>query len=77
MIPAEAVARLRLARTDGIGPVTFRRLLGHAWQRGRCAGRPAAHGARRGAPLTLCPEAEALREMDALRRMGGRFDLRR
>jgi len=73
MIPAEAVARLRLARTDGIGPVTFRRLLG---QHGSAAAALAAlprQAARRGAPLTLCPEGDALREMDALRRLGGQF----
>src|SRR5690349_20754815 len=71
--PAEALARLRLARSDGIGPLTFRRLLErHGTARAALAALPrlASH---RGAPVTLLPEAEARREMDALHRMGARL----
>jgi len=70
---AEALARLRLARTDGIGPLTIRRLL--ARYGSACAAIAALPGlaARSGRPLALVPEAVAEREMAALDRMGGRF----
>ncbi|MDO9708431.1 DNA-processing protein DprA [Paracraurococcus lichenis] len=71
--PAEALARLRLARTDGIGPLTFRRLLErHGSAQAALAALPRL-AARRGTPLALCPEAEARREMGALHRMGARL----
>jgi DNA processing protein len=70
---AEALARLRLARTDGIGPVTFRRLLArHGSAIAALAVLPGI-AARRGTRLTVCPEADALRETAALHRLGGRF----
>lgn len=62
-------ARLRLARTDGIGPLTFRRLL-------------ARHGSAEAALEALPgmamrfeppPESEIRREEAALARLGGRF----
>ena len=70
---AEDLARLRLARTDGIGPVNFRRLLS---QHGNATAALTALprlAARRAAPLILCPEADALREITAVHRLGGRF----
>lgn len=71
--PAEALARLRLARTDGIGPLTFRRLLErHGSAQATLQALPRI-AARRGAPLALCPEAEARREMGALHRLGARL----
>lgn len=70
---AELLARLRLARTDSIGPVTFRRLLArHGTALAALAALPAI-AARRGTRIALCPEADALREMEALHRLGGRF----
>jgi DNA processing protein len=70
---AEALARLRLARTDGIGPLTFRRLLErHGTAIAALAALPRL-AARRGAPFALHPEAEARREMEALQRMGARL----
>lgn len=70
---AELLARLRLARTDSIGPVTFRRLLArHGNALAALAALPGI-AARRGTRLALCPEADALREMAALHRLGGRF----
>jgi len=70
---AEALARLRLARTEGIGPLTHRRLLErHGSGRAALAALPGL-AARRGAPFAVPPAAEAEREMDALHRMGGRF----
>ncbi|MCO6417433.1 DNA-processing protein DprA [Siccirubricoccus sp. KC 17139] len=71
--PAEALARLRLARTEGIGPLTFRRLLErHGSAAAALAALPRL-AARRGAPFTPFPEVEARREAEALARLGGRF----
>lgn len=66
MSAAEDLARLRLARTDGIGPATFRRLLD------RHGSAVSALAALPG-PLAPLPEAEARREMEALDRLGGVF----
>lgn len=70
-----SVERLRLARTDGVGPVTYRRLLDRF-------GTPAAaldalpglaRGAGRASPPAI-PGLDAVRrEMDGLERLGGRF----
>lgn len=70
-----SVERLRLARTDGVGPVTYRRLMARF-------GNPAAaldalpglaKGAGREAPPAI-PSLDAVqREMDGLARLGGRF----
>ncbi|MCB4824461.1 DNA-processing protein DprA [Roseicella aerolata] len=71
--PAEAIARLRLARTEGIGPLTFGRLLErHGTATAALAALPRL-AARRGAPFALHPESEARREMEALHRMGARL----
>lgn len=70
---ADALARLQLARTEGIGPATFRRLLA---RHGSAAAALAAlpfHTARTGKPLTPPMAAEAEREMAALHRLGGRL----
>lgn len=70
---AEALARLRLARTEGIGPLTFRRLLQrHGSARAGLAALP-TYAAERTAPLTAPPEADALREIEQVGRLGGRF----
>ena len=67
------LARLRLARTEGIGPLTFRRLLArHDDAEAALAAVPALP-ARRGGPLTPPTEAGARREQAALERLGGRF----
>jgi DNA processing protein len=68
---AEALARLRLARTDGIGPTTFRRLLDrHGSARAALAALPRI-AASSGRALTPFPEDAARREAEALARMGG------
>lgn len=73
MPAGEALARLRLARTEGIGPLTFRRLLErHGSARASLAALP-GHAAQRGAPLRPPSEAEAAREMEAVARQGGCF----
>ncbi|MDN3568319.1 DNA-processing protein DprA [Paeniroseomonas aquatica] len=70
---AEELARLRLARTDGIGPVNFRRLMArHGSAAAALAALPRL-AARRGTPLVICPEADARREWAAVQRLGGRF----
>ncbi|GAA0581740.1 DNA-processing protein DprA [Craurococcus roseus] len=68
--PADAVARLRLARTDGIGPQTFRRLLERFGSAAAALEEMPGYGRGR---LRAPPEAEALREMDAVAALGGSF----
>ncbi len=70
MRPAESLARLRLSRTEGIGPQTFRRLLArHGSAEAAVADLPRL-AAWRGAPLALAPEAAVRREAEALERLG-------
>ncbi len=67
------LARLRLSRTEGIGPATYRRLLArHGSAEAALAALP-QHAARTGKPLIPPPPGEVEREMAALARMGGRF----
>lgn len=69
--PAESLARLRLARTDGVGPATFRRAIerhGSAVAALEALPRIAAAAGR---PIAPCPVAAAEREMEALARLGG------
>ena len=66
---------LRLARTDGVGPVTFRRLLARFESLDSAiAALPslARAGGRAQAP-TVPPAGDAEREIAALRKLGGRF----
>jgi DNA processing protein len=69
MDAAEELARLRLARSEGVGPTTFRRLLS------RFGSAKAALGAlpRMPRPITPWPADLAEREAAALARIGGRF----
>lgn len=73
MTPAEALARLRLARTDGIGPLTMRRLLSRYGSAGAAIEALPRLAARGGRQIALVPAGEAEREMAALERHGGRF----
>ncbi|MBR0679186.1 DNA-protecting protein DprA [Roseomonas eburnea] len=67
------LALLRLARTDGIGPLTFRRLLArHRDPEAALAALPAL-SAKRSTPYVPQPESEARREIAALAKRGGRF----
>lgn len=69
----EDLACLRLARTEGIGPATFRRLIArHGSARAALDALP-GHAARSGRPLIPFPEAQAERELAALTMLGGRF----
>jgi DNA processing protein len=70
---SERLERLRLVRTESIGPVTFRQLLArYGSAAAAIEALPAL--ARRGArsrPLHICPRDQAERERDGLAAMGG------
>lgn len=67
------LARLRLARTDGIGPLTFRRLLArHGGPEAALDALPAL-SARRAVPYAPPSESEARKEVATLARHGGRL----
>lgn len=70
---AQALARLRLARTDGIGPLTYRRLLQRHGS--AAAALEALPGlAARGGSVLRAPPADAIRrELEEVAAMGGRF----
>ncbi len=66
---------LRLARTDGVGPLTFRRLLArYGSAAASLAALPAlARGGGRSAPPAVPAAVEIERERDRLGKLGGRF----
>jgi DNA processing protein len=69
----ERLARLRLARTETIGPAAFRQLLARYSSAARAI-EALPELARRGGrdrPLRICTRAEAERERDGLARLGG------
>jgi DNA processing protein len=71
---SERLDRLRLIRSENVGPVTFRSLL-RRFGSARAAIQALPDLARRGgraAPLRICPAAQAEAELDAARRMGAR-----
>ena len=69
----DSISLLRLARTEGIGPLTVRKLIArHRSGEAALAALPAL-SAGRAAPYVPPSEAEAQREADALARLGGRF----
>jgi DNA processing protein len=73
--PRERLDRLRLARSENVGPVTFRRLIerfGSAAAAMEALPNLARQGGRRG-PIRLCPEADALREVEAIERLNARL----
>ncbi|RAI58364.1 DNA-processing protein DprA [Roseicella frigidaeris] len=70
---AEALARLRLARTEGIGPLTYQRLLERHGSAGAALAALPRLAARRGAPFAVPPAAAARREVEALQRLGGQL----
>ncbi len=67
------LARLRLARTDGIGPLTFRRLLARYDDPDAALAALPDLSSRRSAPYEPPSEAEARKEAAALAKRGGRF----
>ena len=67
--------RLRLARSEGVGPVTYRRLLrryGSA-EAALDALPGLARAGGRSAPLRIPTASDAIREMDGIARLGGRL----
>ncbi|MGG5807820.1 DNA-processing protein DprA [Falsiroseomonas sp. CW058] len=73
MTPTESLARLRLARGEGIGPATFRRLLArHGSGVAALAALPRI-AAQSGRPLLAGPADAAEREMEALHRIGAQL----
>ncbi len=71
----DALDRLRLARTEGVGPVTYRRLLGRYGEAGAALDavpQLARAGGRSSAPV-IPTRAEAAREIAAVRRFGAHF----
>ncbi|OSZ72015.1 DNA protecting protein DprA [Sphingomonas sp. IBVSS1] len=69
-LPADAVSRLRLIRTDSIGPVTYRQLIarfGDAQTALDALPDLARRGNRR---LAICPEAAAVAELETAARLG-------
>ena len=74
---ADRLARLRLARSEGVGPRTYLRLIAHFGSAaGALAALPgmSARGGRR-RPLRPCPEEDAEAELAALEEAGGRMIL--
>lgn len=66
---------LRLLRSENVGPVTFRRLLGR-FGSARAALEVLPEMARRGGrtrPIRLCPPETALREFESAQRLGARL----
>ncbi len=73
--PAEKLARIRLARTQAVGPVTFHDLVGrYGSARAALGALPelAQRGGRR-APLRIAAIADAERELDAHARLGAQL----
>ena len=68
----ERLARLRLARSEGVGPVTFRELIRRFGSAGEAlaAAPDLARRAGRTTPLRLATAAEAQREVEAGERLG-------
>ncbi len=68
-----ATAFLRLARTEGVGPITYRRLLARFGDpEAALEALPAlARAGGRGQPVRLCTRDEAEREQEAVARLGG------
>lgn len=69
-VPADAISRLRLIRTDSIGPVTYRQLISRFGD-AQTALKALPDLARRGnRQLALHPEAEAIAELETAATLG-------
>ena len=75
MTPAERLARVRLSRTSGIGPLTYRRLLARfATAEEAIDALPGlARAGGRSDPLRVPPPGDVEREMARLAKLGGRM----
>jgi DNA processing protein len=72
---SDAVEQLRLIRTEGVGPLTYKRLMARfAGVEAAMAALPdLARAGGRTTPFRLASRAEAEREMAQLQKLGGRF----
>lgn len=70
MIPADAVARLRLIRSENVGPVTYRQLIARFGNAVAALAALPDLAARRGGSLKISDAAAAERELAALDRFG-------
>lgn len=71
----EKVARLRLIRTENVGPITFRELINH-YKSAEKAIEILPELAKRGGrkkPLTACPISQINKEIDDLNKAGGQL----
>ncbi len=75
MTEAELLDRLRLARTDGVGPVTYRRLLSRFTTAAEAldALPSLAQSGGRATPPVIPAASVARREMDSVAKLGGRI----
>ena len=75
MTEAELLDRLRLARTDGVGPVTYRRLLSRFTTAAEAldALPGLAKSGGRATPPTIPATSVAQREVDSVAKLGGRI----
>jgi DNA processing protein len=71
----DTIDKLRLARTEGVGPVTWRRLIAQfvTAQAALAALPKLARDGGRTAPIKIPSKADAARELEKLHRLGGRM----
>ncbi|NMM44147.1 DNA-protecting protein DprA [Rhodospirillaceae bacterium KN72] len=72
----ERVNRLRLIRSENVGPVTYRQLMRRFGSAGAALDALptlASRGGRKSRRLVICPPGDAEREIEALHAIGGRF----
>lgn len=74
-VAGDRVDRLRLIRTEGVGPLTYRRLLARfgSVHQAIAALPELARSGGRSAPVRLTSRAEAEREITKLHKLGGKF----
>jgi DNA processing protein len=72
---SDVLDRLRLARTEGVGPITYRRLLGRYQSAAEAiAALPElARAGGRGSPLAVPPAAVAERELERVQKLGAKL----
>lgn len=71
MTPAERLARLRLARTPGIGPLTFRKLIARFHQAKDAIDALPDFSRDAGRPTTVTPASAVEAELNKLAKLGG------
>jgi DNA processing protein len=70
---AERLDRLRLIRSDSVGPVTFGELVGHFGSAGAALEALPALARRSGRQIRVCPLADAEREIEKIAALGARL----